>query len=69
MFSFIKPTVVLVLLAPTLLSSQKISVVSEPPPPILMPEGRVSSSYRIYSGLIPLGETAGSAWPHELWLV
>jgi hypothetical protein len=34
-----------------------------------MPIGRATDSYSIYSRLIPLGETAGSDWPHTLWLV
>jgi hypothetical protein len=38
-----------------------------PAPPI--PEDRAADSYRIYSSLIPLGETAGKDWPHGLWLV
>ena len=28
-----------------------------------------TASYRIYSSLIPLGETASKTWPHDLWLV
>jgi hypothetical protein len=38
-------------------------------PPIAMPADRQADSYRIYSSLIPLGETAGKDWPHDLWLV
>jgi hypothetical protein len=34
-----------------------------------MPADRQADSYRIYSSLIPLGETAGKNWPHDLWLV
>jgi hypothetical protein len=37
--------------------------------PIPMPADRQEDSYRIYSKLIPLGETAGKDWPHDLWLV
>ena len=39
------------------------------PAPIPMPSDKVAESYRIYSSLIPLGETAGKGWPHDLWLV
>ncbi|MGA2539161.1 MAG: hypothetical protein ABSF53_24355 [Terracidiphilus sp.] len=38
-------------------------------PPIPMPSDRVADSYRIYAKLIPLGETAGKDWPHDLWLI
>jgi hypothetical protein len=38
-------------------------------PAIPMPADRADDSYRIYSSLLPLGETAGNNWPHELWLV
>lgn len=34
-----------------------------------MPADRAEDSYRIYSSLMPLGETAGKNWPRELWLV
>lgn len=34
-----------------------------------MPADRATDSYRIYSSLMPLGETAGRDWPHERWLV
>jgi hypothetical protein len=37
--------------------------------PIPMPADREADSYRIYARLIPLGETAGTTWPHDLWLV
>jgi hypothetical protein len=37
--------------------------------PIAMPADRQADSYRIYSSLIPLEETAGKNWPHGLWLV
>ncbi len=37
--------------------------------PVPMPADRVADSYRIYSSLIPVGETAGKGWPHDLWLV
>ena len=36
---------------------------------IAMPADRAADSYRIYSSLMPLGETAGKGWPHDLWLV
>lgn len=39
------------------------------PKPIAMPTDRAAETYRIYSSLIPLGETGSSMWPHELWLV
>jgi hypothetical protein len=39
------------------------------PAPIPMPSDKVAESYRIYSSLIPLGETANKGWPHDLWLV
>lgn len=39
------------------------------PDPISMPADRAADSYRIYSSLIPLGETAGRDWPRALWLV
>jgi hypothetical protein len=38
-------------------------------PAIPMPADRVADSYRIYSGLLPLGETAGPNWPHDVLLV
>lgn len=38
-------------------------------PPVEMPADRLADSYAIYSSLIPLGETAGKGWPHDLWLV
>jgi hypothetical protein len=34
---------------------------------ISVPADRAAASYQIYSDLIPLGETAGAGWPHELW--
>ena len=37
--------------------------------PIAMPADRQADSYRIYSSLIPLEETAGKNWPPGLWLV
>jgi hypothetical protein len=37
--------------------------------PIPMPSDKVAESYRIYSRLIPLGETANKDWPHDLWLI
>jgi hypothetical protein len=37
--------------------------------PIPMPADRVADSYRIYSNLIPLGETGNDGWPRDLWLV
>jgi hypothetical protein len=37
--------------------------------PITMPADRAADSYRIYSSLMPLGETAGQGWPHELWII
>lgn len=39
------------------------------PSPVAMPSDRAYDSYRIYSSLIPLGETAGKGWPHDLSLV
>lgn len=39
------------------------------PPAILMPADRLADSYRIYSSLLPLGETAGPNWPHDLLLI
>lgn len=36
---------------------------------IAMPQDRLADSYAIYSSLIPLGETAGKGWPHDLWLI
>lgn len=39
------------------------------PTPISMPSDKVAESYRIYSSLIPLGETANKDWPHDLWLI
>jgi hypothetical protein len=38
-------------------------------PSIPMSPDRVADSYAIYSSLIPVGETAGKNWPHDLWLV
>jgi hypothetical protein len=35
----------------------------------VMPQDRARDAYLIYSSLLPLGETAGSGWPHDLWLV
>jgi hypothetical protein len=40
-----------------------------PPSAVPMPVDRAVDSYLIYSGLLPLGETAGDGWPHQLWLV
>lgn len=40
-----------------------------PPPAIPMPADRAADSYRIYSGLLPLGETALPDWPHDLLLI
>jgi hypothetical protein len=34
-----------------------------------MSPDRARDAYLIYSSLIPLGETAGRDWPHDLWLV
>ncbi len=34
-----------------------------------MPAERIADSFQIYSSLIPVGETAGPGWPHDLWLV
>lgn len=34
-----------------------------------MPTNRAYDSYRIYSSLLPFGETALPAWPHDLLLV
>jgi len=56
-------------LTTTSLVAQKASKSGELPPAIPMPPDRAADSYRIYSSLIPLGETAGSSWPHDLWLV
>jgi len=36
-------------------------------PPV--PDDRAGDSFRIYSSLIPLGETASPGWPHDLWLI
>src|SRR6185437_2924016 len=36
---------------------------------IPMPADRVRDSYRVYSALMPIGETAGNGWPHKLWLI
>jgi hypothetical protein len=38
-------------------------------PAIPMPADRVADSYKIYSSLLPLGETAGPGWPHDVLLV
>lgn len=37
--------------------------------PVPMPAERARDSYRVYSALMPIGETAGEVWPHELWLL
>jgi hypothetical protein len=42
---------------------------SAEPAPISIPSDKVAESYRIYSSLIPLGETANKGWPHDLWLI
>jgi hypothetical protein len=55
---------VLIALCGAPLFAQEVS-----PAPIPMPADRTSDSYRIYSSLIPLGETAGKGWSHEVWLV
>lgn len=39
------------------------------PPAIPMPLDRAVDSYRIYSSLLPLGETAEKDWPREQWLL
>jgi hypothetical protein len=41
----------------------------QPSAPIPMPVDRAAASYEIYAALLPLGETAGPGWPHDLWLV
>jgi hypothetical protein len=38
-------------------------------PAIFMPADRIADSYKIYSSLLPLGETAGPGWPHDVLLV
>jgi hypothetical protein len=40
-----------------------------PPAPLPMLASRTLASYQIYSGLMPLGETADKGWPHALWLI
>jgi hypothetical protein len=55
-----------VLLCPVLTSAQTSPLAESTIP---MPADRADDSYRIYSGLLPLGETAGNNWPHDLWLV
>jgi hypothetical protein len=42
---------------------------ADQPAPIVMPADHASDSYRIYSSLIPLGETGLPGWPHKIWLV
>lgn len=39
------------------------------PPTMSMSSDRAANSYAIYSKLLPLGETAGARWPHEMFLV
>ena len=36
---------------------------------IPMPAERARDSYRVYTALMPIGETAAEGWPHELWLL
>lgn len=58
--------------AVVLLSGVSFGIAQTPEPTskvIDMPADRAADSYAIYSSLIPLGETAGKGWPHELWLV
>ena len=58
---------VLILLGTVQLPSQTSNAPVAPALPI--PTDRLVDSYSIYSSLIPLGETAGNNWPHDLWLV
>ena len=55
-------------LQPSLPVRQKATA-AKPTAPFPMPVDRASDSYRIYRVWTPLGETAGKAWPHKLWLV
>jgi hypothetical protein len=48
---------------------QNASKAAALPSAIPMPQDRSADSYRIYSKLVPLGETAGEGWPHDLWLI
>ena len=50
-------------------SSLTAQVQQQGPEPTATPADRVSDSFQIYSALIPLGETAGPNWPHDLWLI
>ena len=54
-----------------LLSTTSLLAQSKTPadPHVPIPEDRAADSYRIYSALIPVGETAGNGWPHDLWLI
>jgi hypothetical protein len=63
-------TALLLILGSTFVAAQQSAAKSNrPSEPISMPADRIADSYRIYSSLMPLGETAGKDWPHELWLV
>lgn len=57
------------LLLPTVLFAQHSATTPKLLPVISMPSDRATDSYLIYSSLIPLGETAGKDWPHEVWLL
>lgn len=47
--------------------SGSIAAQDHPAPPT--PADRTADTFRIYSSLVPLGETAGPDWPHGLWLI
>jgi hypothetical protein len=57
------------LLLPAAVDGQ--NAINEPSNVVLqsIPSDRVEASYAIYSSLLPLGETAGPNYPHDLWLV
>src|SRR5215472_17395819 len=61
----------LILLSASLLApaQEREAPANTPAAPMAMPSDRAVDSYRIYSSLMPLGETAGPGWPHELWLL
>ncbi len=66
---FVRATVLFMVSSTIAPGQTKGATAAKPTAPILMPVDRASDSYRIYSSLMPLGETAGKAWPHKLWLV
>ncbi|UWZ85020.1 hypothetical protein [Occallatibacter riparius] len=65
----LRPVWFLAVLLPVTLLSQSAPPGAQQVAPIPMPSDRASDSYLIYSSLMPLGETVGAGWPHDLWLV